>query len=60
MNLTAIGREIVDGVEFAYADSNRFTVYNKGNFYTLSEAFANELLTQNDLKNIAHYHNLTC
>lgn len=51
---TAIFYEEVDGIVFWYGNSNRIRVYDGVGFYTLQEAFEQELLTHDDLKVIAH------
>lgn len=51
-----ITEETVDGVRFVYGDGNRIRVCREGCFYTLSEAFAQEILTGADLKAIQKAH----
>lgn len=40
----------VGGFSFEYRDSQRLEVYHEGDFYTVSEAFSSEILSEDDLR----------
>lgn len=44
-----ITTEAVGGVDFVYGSSRTLTAYNGGTFYSLGEAYENQLLTRDDL-----------
>ncbi len=48
----AVSLEIIDGVLFNYSSGHKMDVYNNGMFYSVSEAFNQDLLTHNDLLNL--------
>lgn len=52
MFLSIIAEETVDGIVFKYPNSNKALVYYDNQFYTLSEAFTNEILTHDNLVTI--------
>ena len=56
----ALGTETVDGINFYYRDSRRIEVFYDNNIYSLQEAFDNDLLTRQDLINIAIVQNENC
>lgn len=56
----ALGTETVDGINFYYRDSRRIEVFCDNNIYSLQEAFDNDLLTRQDLINIAIVQNENC
>ena len=47
-----ITTETVGGVEFVYGSSRTLTAYNGGRFYSLEQAYENQLLTYDDLLDI--------
>ena len=49
--------EAVDDVVFHHPAAVTFTVYNNGSFYGLQEAFANGLLTHDDLIRLSDIYN---
>ena len=56
----AFGGETVNGINFHYRDSRRIEVYYAGRSYTLQEAVDKNLLTRQDLINIAIVQNENC
>lgn len=56
----AFGGETVNGIDFYYRDSRRIEVFYDNNIYSLQEAFDNDLLTRQDLINIAIVQNENC
>ena len=50
---SVISSEEVNGVVFTYNDSNMLTVYYNGDFYKLSDAYAEGILTESHLSEIA-------
>lgn len=55
----ALSEEIVHGVVFRHNQIKTFDVYNKGEFYSLQEAFNNGLLTHNNLVTLRDRYNPT-
>ena len=53
----AISPESVDDVTFYHPIQIRFNVYNNGSFYGLNEAYANGLLTHDDLIKLRDVYN---
>ncbi len=47
-----ITTETVGGVEFVYSSSRKLKAYKDGNFYSLGEAYENQLLTRVDLLDV--------
>ena len=41
--------DTVAGVKFVYSNAHEMTVYSDGDFYSLSEAYKNNILSKNDL-----------
>ena len=56
----AFGGETVNGINFHYRDSRRIEVYYAGRSYTLQEAFDKNLLTLENLIDIAKIQNENC
>lgn len=48
---------IVDGVEFVYGSGQRLEVYKDGEFYSLTEAFENGILSHDDLLTVQSNYN---
>ena len=43
----------IDGIEFTFSDSNTALVWKDGQFFELSDAYDNEVLTKDNLISIA-------
>lgn len=48
--------ETIDGTTICYSDGNRITVLYEGEFYTLTDAYKNGYITQEELNDIARKH----
>ena len=57
---SALGGETVNDIQFYYRDSRRIEVYYAGRSYNLEEAVEKNLLTQENLINIAKIQNENC
>lgn len=49
----SVTTEIVGGVRFVYPDSNRIRVYFNGEFFTLTQAYEQKILSKRNLRKIA-------
>jgi len=50
--LSVAGQEIIDGLEFYYSNSQWLQVYHDHQFYSLTEAFDNGILTSENIRTL--------
>lgn len=52
-----ISHEVIDGISFRYGGTAPVKIWKEGSFYDIKDAYENELITKDDLRSIAYYHN---
>lgn len=53
----AMRSEYIDGIEISYRDTNRLIVWKDGDFFHLSGAYNEGILTKDDVKEVANIQN---